>query len=53
MISNKRNDFQQNDWLPLVFSLQFSFVVNKLSLEIDNDELDFSYYAKILIKDTN
>ena len=52
MVSRKSNDFLWNDRLPLVFSSQFSFIVNKLTLEIDNDKLDL-FFAKILTKYKN
>ena len=52
IVSRKSNDFLWNDRLPLVFSSQFSFIVNKLTLEIDNDKLDL-FFAKILTKYKN
>ena len=35
------------------FFFTIIFIANKLSLEIDNDELEFSCYGKILMKDKN
>ena len=49
MVSTKRSNFLQNDWLPPIFSSRFHFIANKLSLGIDNYELRFLLY-KIFIK---